>query len=82
MKPHFTYFSLASTFIHELRKYFCIVSGVCGNHFFQEFRPTCNFEPQSQASVRHVMEEFLNEAAFHRERPWPELKKKKYAGTC
>ena len=32
-----------------------------------------NFEPQSQASERHVMEKFLNEAAFHRERPSPEL---------
>ena len=29
------------------------------------------------------MEESLNEAAFHRERPWPELKKTtKYRGTC
>ena len=39
--------------------------------FFQEL--TCNFEPPSQASVRHVVEEFLNEAAFYRERPSPEL---------
>ena len=40
-------------------------------------RIPCNFEPQSQASVRHVVEEFLNEAAFHRERPSPELFKNK-----
>ena len=36
-----------------------------------------NFEPQSQTSERHVMEEFFNEAAFHRERPSPELYKNK-----
>ena len=38
--------------------------------FFQDL--TCNFEPQSQASERHQVEEFLNEAAFHGERPSPE----------
>ena len=47
-----------------------MVSSDCGDHFFQEL--TCNFEPQSQASVRHMVEEFLNEAAFHRERLSPE----------
>ena len=36
-----------------------------------------NFEPQSQASERHEMEEFLNEAEFYRERPSPELIKNK-----
>ena len=41
-----------------------------GDDFYQEL--TSNFEPQSQTSERHVVEEFLNEAAFHRERPSPE----------
>ena len=68
----FIYFSQASTFRHKLRKYFCIVPSDCEYHFFQGLGLTCNFEPQSQASVRHVVEEFLNEAAFHGERPSPE----------
>ena len=33
------------------------------------------FDPQSQTSERNVMEEFVNEATFHRERPSPELLK-------
>ena len=69
------YFSQASSFKHKLRKHFCIVPSDCGDHFFQEL--TCNFEPQSQASVRHVVKEFLNKGAFHRERPSPELFKNK-----
>ena len=77
MKPLFTYFSQASTFRDKLRKYLFIVPSDCGNHFFQELRPTFNFEPQSQASVRHVVEVFLNEAALNRERPSPELFKNK-----
>ena len=71
----FIYFSQASTFRQKLQKYFCIVPSDCGDLFFHEL--TCNFEPQSQASVRHVVEEFLNEAAFRRERPSPELFKNK-----
>ena len=46
-----------------------------GNDFFQEL--TCNFGPQSQASERHVLEEFLDGAAFHRERPSQEHFKNK-----
>ena len=37
--------------------------------FFQEL--TCYFETQSRTSEKHVVKEFLNEAAaFHRERPF------------
>ena len=57
-------------------KYIFVLSLVTAETiFFQEL--TCNFKPQSQASVRHVVDEFLNEAAFHRERPFPELFKNK-----
>ena len=48
---------------------------VVGDYFFQEL--TCNVEPQIQASEEHMVEEFLNEAAFHREQPSPELFKNK-----